>query len=80
VDDLQPRLSVPQAALVSDGDRRLVYLLQGGKAVRTAVKTGRQLGSQVEILEGLAGGEKLVVSPLDRMRDGARIRTKDSLP
>jgi RND family efflux transporter MFP subunit len=80
VDDLQPRLSVPQAALVSDGDRRLVYLLQGGKAVRTAVKTGRQLGSQVEILEGLAGGEKLVVSPLDRMRDGARVRTKDSLP
>jgi multidrug efflux pump subunit AcrA (membrane-fusion protein) len=51
-------LLVPKAALKREGDRDLVTM-KDGKAV--AVKTGRQEGDRVEILEGLKAGDEIRV-------------------
>jgi multidrug efflux pump subunit AcrA (membrane-fusion protein) len=37
------------------------------------VKTGKTFGNRVEILSGLAVGEKVAISQIDRLRDGARV-------
>ena len=39
---------------------------------RTEVKTGRKLGDLVEV-QGLKAGERVVLDPGDRVRDGAAV-------
>jgi multidrug efflux pump subunit AcrA (membrane-fusion protein) len=40
------------------------------------VKTGKSIGNKVEILSGLAAGEKVAVSQMDRLSDGARVEAQ----
>ena len=44
-----------------------------GKVEYRLVKTGKTFGNQVEVLSGLTAGEKVAVSQIDRLRDGARV-------
>jgi multidrug efflux pump subunit AcrA (membrane-fusion protein) len=37
------------------------------------VKTGRLIGDRLEVLAGLAGGEKVVVSGIDKAVSGSRV-------
>lgn len=59
----RPVVLVPAAALVSFAGIEKVLVVQEGKAVETRVRTGRRAGEQVEVLEGLEGGEPVIVSP-----------------
>jgi hypothetical protein len=68
----RPRLVVPRAALRRDGDRDVVFVLVGGRLERRAVKTGAASGSDVEIVSGLASGERVVVEGPKSLADGAR--------
>jgi RND family efflux transporter MFP subunit len=71
VADPRDPLLIPAAALVLDAAGTQVVTVDGGGAVRRkSVTLGRDLGRQVEVTTGLAGGEKLVVNPRDDLRDG----------
>ena len=69
--------SVPQNALVGRGDRTVVYRIQGERAAEVPVRTGARYGDLVEVLEGVKGGDRVVVNPPSGLRDGARIRTAE---
>jgi len=57
------RLVVPQSAVLDSGDRQTVFIDRGnGSFEPRAVKTGQQEGGRVEILSGLAAGERIVTS------------------
>lgn len=60
----RPGLLLPNDAFVNDGAGQWVYVLErvGTLASRRAVRIGRRSQSQVEVLSGLAAGEKVVVS------------------
>ena len=56
-------LTVPRAAVVQTGERAVVFMDEGGGALRpTDVKTGRSAGEYVEILGGLTAGQRVVTS------------------
>jgi multidrug efflux pump subunit AcrA (membrane-fusion protein)/YHS domain-containing protein len=58
-----PAVTVPADALMDTGRTQMVYVGAGdGYFEPRHVRTGRQLGGQVEILEGLMPGEHVVVS------------------
>jgi len=60
---MPPSLSVPADAVLDTGKRAIVYVDRGnGIFEPRRVKTGWNLGGQVEITDGLAPGEKVVVS------------------
>jgi RND family efflux transporter MFP subunit len=60
---LPPSLSVPADAVLDTGRKAIVYVDRGnGIFEPRRVKTGWRLGGQVEIADGLAPGEKVVVS------------------
>jgi len=60
---MPPSLSVPAEAVLDTGKRAVVYVDRGnGIFEPRRVKTGWNLGGQVEITDGLAPGEKVVVS------------------
>ncbi|HEV8390642.1 MAG TPA: efflux RND transporter periplasmic adaptor subunit, partial [Dongiaceae bacterium] len=56
-------LSVPESAILDTGKRQVVLVERGeGKYEPREVKLGRRANGYAEILGGLAGGEKVVVS------------------
>jgi RND family efflux transporter MFP subunit len=68
------RLAVPSAAVVEHGELEGIFVITPeSKAEYRLVKTGKSFGNRVEILSGLATGEKVAVSETDRLRDGARV-------
>jgi Cu(I)/Ag(I) efflux system membrane fusion protein len=58
----EDRLVVPSEAVIEDGRGARVIVLAEGRFVPTAVQTGRSGSGRTEILSGLQGGEKVVVS------------------
>jgi RND family efflux transporter MFP subunit len=73
------RYVVPSHAVVQDRDGRFLFVVSGeadglGVVERRAVVTGRLIGSGLEVLEGLQGGEKVVVTGANRVQDGQQVR------
>jgi cobalt-zinc-cadmium efflux system membrane fusion protein len=53
--------AVPEAAVVYEGDRAHVWVIQGGGLLAyRAIRTGRSNGGLVEVLDGLKPGEQIV--------------------
>lgn len=72
--DRGPRPAVNPAAVVVRNGRSVVFVLKGGKAAEVPVQTGAKLGELVEILGGAQPGDKVVLNPDDRMKDGAGVK------
>lgn len=53
---------------------------EAGVARRRAVTLGRRYGQRVEIVEGLEGGEEVIVRGQHILRDGSPVRTTDAEP
>jgi membrane fusion protein (multidrug efflux system) len=73
---LQPEreaLAIPEIALVQVGARSYVYRVAGDKVEQVEVKAGARRRGAVEILEGLAAGERIVVEGTVKLRPGAAI-------
>lgn len=54
---------VPSIALIKQTGTNdmYIYLNKNGKATKTLVKTGRMIDDKIEILDGLAEGDEIVV-------------------
>jgi RND family efflux transporter MFP subunit len=66
---------VPASAIVSNAaGSRFVYIVQGDHAERRVVEIGMTSEGRVEIVQGLDGGEVVVVAGANALRDGAAIR------
>ncbi|MGZ8345062.1 MAG: efflux RND transporter periplasmic adaptor subunit [Allosphingosinicella sp.] len=75
--EASPRLglSVPELAIVGEGDSRFVYTIDGsGTARRTEVRTGLRSAGRVEIVEGLKPGQKVVTEGVVKLSEGMKVR------
>ncbi len=73
-DEQQPRTAVIPSAIVMDNGRKMVFLVKGDRVEAVEVKTGVQIGDSVEILSGVKAGEKIALKPLEKLKNGSRIR------
>lgn len=71
--DRKPVTAVPRQAVVERDGAKVVFVLKDGRAIRTKIETGRALGDLVEV-NGVPAGEKVVLKPLDKLADGARVK------
>jgi multidrug efflux system membrane fusion protein len=68
------RLTVPRSAVVEHGELEGLFVVNPQGVVEyRLVKTGKNLGERVEIVSGLAEGERVATSQIERLRDGARV-------
>ena len=68
-------LSVPELAVIGEGDQRYVYVLgEGNVAKRQAVRTGVRSGGRVEIAEGLRPGQRVVTEGVVKLSEGMKVR------
>jgi RND family efflux transporter MFP subunit len=78
VADLQVRtardaVSVPAAAIVRDGNRDAVWVVEGRAARRRNVTVGTQGEDAVAVTAGLRVGEQVVVRGADQVREGQEL-------
>jgi RND family efflux transporter MFP subunit len=68
-----PVQAVPAAAVAQGNGGPRVFLLQGDAVRAVPVQLGRRLGEMVELREGPAIGSRIALSPLEKLKDGARV-------
>jgi len=69
-------LTIPVSALRTQGNSRSVFVIKDGKAQERKVKTGLESPEWIEIVEGLAGEEEVVVAAGSNLTDSAAVRVK----
>ncbi|MFA7535363.1 MAG: efflux RND transporter periplasmic adaptor subunit, partial [Desulfuromonadales bacterium] len=72
--EMQPRTAVPASALVARGGEKVVFRVPEATARATAVITGMDMGEMVEIVRGVAAGDKVVLAPPPELDAGERVK------
>lgn len=73
----RPRVVVPKAALATVDGKTGVYRIVDGRAAFTPVTAGGDVQGEIEITQGLQGGERLIsLSGGVRIKDGDRVRVE----
>ncbi len=74
VDSRDRALTVPAAALLTEGDSTFVYTVKDGRAARTEIRTGLDDGLRVEVREGLADDARVIVAGKGLVSDGLPVQ------
>jgi HlyD family secretion protein len=69
-------LQIPASALFRDGEQWAVFAVEDGRARRRSVDIGAQATFEVEVRDGLAEGETVILHPSDRLEDGSRVEPR----
>ena len=69
-----PALLIPEQALVPEGERKFVFAVRDGMAVKTEVQTGRRRPGEVEILDGVGEGDVVVIEGTQKIREGVAVK------
>jgi membrane fusion protein (multidrug efflux system) len=78
-----PRMSasVPELAVVGEGDQRYVFVLdEQGRAHRRTVRTGARADGRIEIAAGLRPGERVVTEGVVKVADGMQVQLAGQRP
>ncbi len=72
----RPLLTIPGSAVVTRGGKLVVFRIENGKAIETAVVVGRHIGTFVEVKSGLSDGEEIVDSPDRLIKNGVNVKVE----
>lgn len=71
-------LTAPAGALFRKGDEWAVFAVKDGRARTVLVKVGHRNSRSAEILSGLAEGDRVVLHPSDRIKEGVAVSERES--
>ncbi|WP_339799377.1 efflux RND transporter periplasmic adaptor subunit [uncultured Marinobacter sp.] len=66
-------LVVPEQAILNQGDRKYLFVVDDGVARRLEIQTGSREPGKVEIVDGLSANDRVVVTGQDRLSTGDRV-------
>jgi membrane fusion protein (multidrug efflux system) len=69
----EPALLVPEGAIVPEQGRTYVFVVRDAVAEQREVRTGKRRPGEVQIVEGLAEGDRVVVEGTQNVRDGSPV-------
>lgn len=72
--DRREGVLVPEEAVVSQSDRNHVFVVIDGKAVQRPVRLGQRQVGAVEVLEGVAAGDPVIVRGVQKVRNGQPVQ------
>ena len=67
-------LKVPAGALFRRGEQWAAFVVADGRARLRRVKVGRSSGTETQVLEGLKPGERVILYPSSRVREGQKVK------
>jgi len=65
---------VPFKSIIFETSRTYVYVIENNKAVKKEVKLGQIVGSNIEIIDGLALGEKVITNGAKLVNEGDLVK------
>ncbi|MDO9071038.1 MAG: efflux RND transporter periplasmic adaptor subunit, partial [Deltaproteobacteria bacterium] len=74
----QPRLIIPKGALITREGRTYSFLVTGSRVKLVPVTPGATMNDLVEIAAGLKEGDRVVLNPPAALKDGSRVKVKES--
>jgi HlyD family secretion protein len=69
-------LSIPRSALFQRDGKSAVFALEGSHVQLREIRLGKDLGDQVEVVEGLGPNDRVVVRGLEGLTSGQRVKVK----
>jgi RND family efflux transporter MFP subunit len=69
-----PGVLAPAAAIASRDGKDVAFVVNDEKVSQRPLRLGRKLGDDREVLDGLAGGDTVVLDPPKDLADGERVR------
>lgn len=66
-------ITIPKKALFEEGNQIYVYLCKDNKAIKTAVRTGLSDAYNIEIVDGIHEGDKVVIGNISLIKDGVNL-------
>ncbi len=72
--DIGETIVVPEQAVAMQGEDQVMFKVVDGRAIRTKVEVGQRREGKVEILQGIAATDTVVIAGQQRLRDGAAVR------
>ncbi len=76
-EDEKPHTSVNSAALIDRKGEKFVFLIRGNRVAETPVRIGEKFGDMTEIAEGLKAGDRVVLRPLSKLKNGSKVRVAE---
>ncbi len=74
----QARLIIPKGALITREGRAYSFLVTGNRVKLVPVTLGLTMNDLVEVAGGLKEGDRVVLNPPASLKDGARVKVKES--
>ncbi len=69
------RPAVNPAAIAKRGGRDVVFVVKEGKLAEVPIESGARIGDLIELRRGPQPGEKVVLRPLEKLRDGTAVKS-----
>lgn len=77
-EEIEGALTVPAIAVVPELGGKKVFVVEGGQAAPRPVETGIRTADRVQITEGLAPGDSVIVTGIQQLRPGLPVRVTDA--
>jgi multidrug efflux pump subunit AcrA (membrane-fusion protein) len=76
-DEQKPRTALHQSSLVDRKEKKVVFVVKEDQVVETPVNLGSPMGDMVEVLGGVKVGDRVVLNPPDRLKNGSKIKIEE---
>lgn len=76
--ELPKGVLIPADAVADDNGSTIVFVVQGDRVERRAVTVGATRGSEVQVIAGLASGERIARGDLTTLADGMAVQLKET--
>lgn len=76
VESREQAIVIPKISLATRNNKPVVYIVEGASAQEREVRTGIETREEIEILEGIAENEQLVVQGQETLRDKSKVRVR----
>ncbi|HEX9078374.1 MAG TPA: efflux RND transporter periplasmic adaptor subunit [Desulfuromonadaceae bacterium] len=76
-DERNPITAVNPESVITRKGKSGVFLIKGERVAEMPVTLGKRIGDMVEVKSGVKAGDKLALKPLDKLKDGTRIKTAE---
>lgn len=70
-------VTIPAEAVREEGSTKVVFVVGDGVVERRAVGVGGTRGGQVQVVAGLAAGERVALGDLSKLSDGAKVEIQE---
>jgi hypothetical protein len=76
VDQADRSIIIPKEAVMSNRQRKYVYIVEKNTAVLRDIKTGLEDENNIEVLDGLNVNDNLVVKGFETLKENSRVKVQ----